>query len=82
MDEERNVIFLLRCFCSLFSRKDHKRHIATIAVRRMNQEHSGDNICTLMEEILREWDIPTTKIGIIMTDSDSNNYDKGISSTP
>ena len=38
----------------------------------MNQEHSGDNIRALMEEILRERDIPTTKIGIIMTDSGSN----------
>ena len=55
-----------------FSRKDHKCHIATIAVRKMNREHSGDNIRALMEEILREWDIPTTKIGIIMTDSGSN----------
>ena len=45
-----------------FSRKDHKRHIATIAVRKMNREHSGDNIRALMEEILREWDIPTTKM--------------------
>ena len=55
-----------------FSRKDHKRQVATLAVRRMTGEHTGDNIRALVEEILKEWDIPTAKIGVIMTDSGSN----------
>ena len=55
-----------------FSRKDHKRQVATLAIRRMPPEHTGDNIRALVEEILKEWDIPTAKIGVIMTDSGSN----------
>lgn len=50
-----------------FSQKDHKRRTATLAVRKMAQVHSGENIHALTEEILEEWDIPLNKIGVIMT---------------
>ena len=55
-----------------FSRKDHKQQVATLAVRRMPPEHTGDNIRALVEEVLKEENIPTAKIGVIMTDSGSN----------
>ena len=66
-----------------FSRKDHKWQVATLAVRRMTGEHTGDTIHALVEEILKEWDILTAKVGVIVTVSGSNmvNY-KGISSIP
>ena len=38
----------------------------------MPPEHTGDSIRALVEEVLKEWNIPTAKIGVVMTDSGSN----------
>ena len=46
-----------------FSWKDHKWQVATLAIRRMTPEHTGDSIRALVEEILKEQDIPTAKLG-------------------
>ena len=55
-----------------FSRKDHRRHSATLAVRRMPQQHTGENIRELVESILDEWEIPPSKISATLTDNGSN----------
>lgn len=45
-----------------FSSKDH----------RLPSSHTADNIHTIVEEILSEWEIPATKISAILTDNGSN----------
>lgn len=55
-----------------FSRKDHRRHSATLAVRRMPQQHTGENIRELVQSILDEWEIPPSKVSATLTDNGSN----------
>ena len=38
----------------------------------MSGTHTGDNIATWLEEVLREYEIPTSKIVAIVTDNGSN----------
>lgn len=47
---------------------DHKRHNATIAVC----PHTAENILSMVKSILAEWNIPTKKLGNIVTDNGSN----------
>ena len=57
-----------------FSRKDHRRHVVTLAMRRMPSPHTAENIRMLVDDILSEWDIPSTMISaiILLTDNGSN----------
>ena len=55
-----------------FCRHDLKRHIATIAVRRLPHPHSADNIRALMDDVLLEWEIPLSKVEVVITDNASN----------
>ena len=55
-------------YCS----KDHRRHNVTIAVHRMQLNHTGENIRELVESVLEEWEIPPSKISAILTDNGSN----------
>lgn len=41
-----------------FRRRDLKRHVVMIAVRRLLHPHSADNIRALMDDVLLEWEIP------------------------
>ena len=51
---------------------NHKRHNATIAVRHMPSPHTAENIFSMVKNILVEWNIPTEKVGNIITDNGSN----------
>ena len=51
---------------------NHKRHNATIAVRHMPSPHIAENIFSMVKNILVEWNIPTEKVGNIITDNGSN----------
>lgn len=51
---------------------DHNRHNATIAVRHMPSPHTAENILSIVRNILVEWNIPTEKVGNIITDNGSN----------
>ena len=55
-----------------YCRSDLKRHVATIAVRRLPHPHTADNIKALMDEVLLEWKIPLNKVKIVITDNASN----------
>ena len=55
-----------------FCRRDLKRHVATIAVRRLPHPHTADNIKTLMDTVLLEWEIPLNKVEVVITDNASN----------
>lgn len=55
-----------------FSRKDHKRHCLTLAVRRMPSPHTADNVRDLVHKVLSEWNIPLNKIMVVVTDNGSN----------
>ena len=55
-----------------FSRKDHKRHTTTLAVRRLTTSHTASNIRKLCEDVLSEWDIDQTKVFAVITDNCSN----------
>ena len=51
-----------------FCRSDLKRHVATIAVRRLPHPHTADNIKALMDEVL----YLLNKVEIVITDNASN----------
>ena len=55
-----------------FSRRDHRRHRVTLAVRRMPHPHSAVNIRAIVDEVLEEWNIPHSKVMAILTDNASN----------
>ena len=55
-----------------FCRRDLKRHVATIAVRRLPYLHTADNISALMDDDLLEWEIPLSKVEVVITDNASN----------
>ena len=58
--------------CHFYSRKDHRRHCVTLAVRRMPSPHTGDNIRGVVDEVLDEWDIHPSKVLATLTDNGSN----------
>ena len=55
-----------------FSTHDHRRHRVAPAVRKLPQPHNAENIKDRVDEVLREWDIPITKLNIVITDNGSN----------
>ena len=55
-----------------YSTKDHRRHSVTLAMRRMPQTHTGNNIHEIVESVLKEWDNPSSKISATLTDNGSN----------
>ena len=55
-----------------FSRKDHRRHCVTLAVRRMVSAHTGAYIRKVVDEVLGEWEIHPTKVLASLTDNGSN----------
>ena len=55
-----------------FTRSDHKRHTATIAVRRLSSPHTAERVEEIVDNVLTEWQIPRTKISAMLTDNGSN----------
>ena len=55
-----------------FTRSDHKRHNATLAVRLLPSPHTADRIEEMVRTILQEWSISEQKISTIVTDNGSN----------
>ena len=55
-----------------YSKKDHRRHSVTLAVRRLPSPHTGDNIRELVDDVLDEWEIPHSKVSATLTDNGSN----------
>lgn len=55
-----------------FSRKDNRKHSATLAVRRMTSAHTGLHIREAVDSVLSEWDIHPSKIIASITDNGSN----------
>ena len=41
-----------------FTRSDHKRHTATIAVRRLPSPHTAERVEEIVDNVLTEWQIP------------------------
>ena len=60
--------------CHFFSRRDHRRHCVTLAVRRMHSPHTADHVRELVDAILEEWDIPISKVKVVVTDNGSNMH--------
>ena len=44
----------------------------TLAVRRMPSPHTADHVRELVDTILEEWDIPTSKVTVVVTNNGSN----------
>ena len=55
-----------------FTKSDHRRCVATLAVRVLPSPHTADRIEELVRNVLQEWDIPIGKISAILTDNGSN----------
>ena len=55
-----------------FSRKDHKRHCVTLAVKRMPSPHTADHVLQVVREVLSDWDILPRRVLAILTDNGSN----------
>ena len=55
-----------------FSKKDHRRHSVTLAVKKMPSPHTADNVLQVVQEVLSEWDILPWKVQAILTDNGSN----------
>ena len=55
-----------------FSRQDHRRHKVTLTVKRMPHPHNAENIREILNEVLQEWCIPSTKVGVVITDTGSD----------
>ena len=55
-----------------FSSRDHRRHCVTLAVRRLLGSHTAEVVKETVEEVMKEWQIPTNKVNAIVTDNGSN----------
>ena len=66
------VILYLGITGHFYSRKDHRRHTATLAVRQITTSHTAENIRKLYKDVLSEWGIDLSKISAIITDNYSN----------
>ena len=55
-----------------FSKKDHKRHVMTLCVKRMPSPHTAEHVRQLVDEVLDEWKLSHDKVSAIITDSGSN----------
>ena len=55
-----------------FSKKDHRWHSVTLAVKKMPSPHTADNVLQVVQEVLSEWDILPWKVQAILTDNGSN----------
>ena len=55
-----------------FSRQDHRCHKVILAVKRMPHPHNAENIREILNEVLQEWRIPSTKVVVVITDTGSN----------
>ena len=55
-----------------FSKKDHRRHCVTLAVKKMPSPHTADNVLHVVQEVLSEWDVLPWRVQAILTDSGSN----------
>lgn len=55
-----------------FSQRDHRRHRVTLAVKRMSHPHNAESIRELIDEVLKEWSIPLSQVGAVITDNGSN----------
>ena len=51
---------------------DHQRHNVTIAVKQMPGPHTADNILSIVNHVLADWNIPLDKVGNTITDNGSN----------
>ena len=41
----------------------HQRHNVTIAIKRMPSPHTAENILTIVNSVLDDWNIPPSKVG-------------------
>jgi len=55
-----------------YSKKDHRRHCVTLAVRRLESSHTGRYIRVVVDHVLTEWDNEPSKIIAGLTDNGSN----------
>ena len=55
-----------------FTRTDHKRRVATLAVKTLQSPHTADRIEEEVCHVLEEWEIPQEKARAILTDNGSN----------
>ena len=55
-----------------YSRTDNRCHTVTLAVRRLTTSHTASNIRSLLDNILVEWDILSSKVSAVITDNGSN----------
>ena len=55
-----------------FTRSDHKRRNATIAVRRLPSPHTAERVEEIVEEVMGEWELSRDKVSAILTDNGSN----------
>ena len=55
-----------------FSRKDHRKHVVTLCVKRMPSPHTAVHVREKVEEVLRDRDLSADKVSLIITDSGSN----------
>ena len=44
----------------------------TLAVCRMPSPHTADHVREIVDAILEEWDIPISKVKVVVTDNGSN----------
>ena len=58
--------------CHFYSRRDHRRHCVTLAVRRMPSPHTGEKIREVVDEVLEEWNISPSRVLATLTDNGSN----------
>ena len=55
-----------------FSRKDHRKHVVTLCVKRMPSPHTAVHVREKVEEVLHDWELSADKVSLIITDSGSN----------
>ena len=55
-----------------FTMSNHRRQVATSAVRVLPSPHTANRIEELVCEVLQNWDIPLQKISAVLTDNGSN----------
>ncbi len=55
-----------------FTKSDHRRRVATLAVKLLPSPHTGEAIEEAVRNGLLEWEIPERKISAILTDNGSN----------
>lgn len=65
-------VILFGHHCSFCSHQDNHRHSVLLAVKQVPHPHTGEGVRDAFLSVVDKWEIPHSKISIVVTDNGSN----------